>query len=120
MFWCLFFQYPLLNFVFPALKQLYDTLFSSWQALDLLLTFQLILFFTSLKGLLFHVVIHEVVSLILLPGTLLMLILAGAAHTFLIPLILYLLKLGKLLSGNKLKVCLVSLLFPSFLWTSFS
>jgi hypothetical protein len=65
------------------------------------------------------VFINEVVSLILLPGTLLMLILAGAAHTFLIPPILYLLKLGKLLSGNKLKVCLVSLFFLSFLWTSF-
>lgn len=50
-----------------------------------------------------------------------MLILAGAAHTFLIPPILYLLKLGKLLSGNKLKVCLVSLFLLSFfLWTYFS
>ena len=64
--------------------------------------------------------INEVVLLLLLPGTLLMLILAGAAHTFLIPPILSLLKLGKLLFGNKLKVFLVSLFFLSFLWTSFS
>lgn len=79
----------------------------------------LMLFFFSSKGLSFHVFINEVVLLLLLPGTLLMLILAGAAHTFLIPPILSLLKLGKLLSGNKLKVFLVSLFFLSFLRTSF-
>lgn len=47
-----------------------------------------------------------------------MLIRVGAVLTFLIHLILYLLKLGRLLLGNKLKVCLLS--FDSLLGVALS